>query len=694
MKTGIIGLGYVGLPLAVAIAEEGHEVVCVDTDQRKLAALERGESYIEDITSERLQAVAELLHPTSRYADLASVEVVVIAVPTPLTENREPDLGPLVGSATSLAGVLQQGQLVVLESTTYPGTTRERLVPLLEESGLAAGQRLPRRLLARADRPRPHRLDAAQHAQGGRRAHRRLPRPRGRAFYSQVCDEIVEVSAPEEAELTKLLENVFRSVNIALVNELAILCDRMGIDIWEVVDAANTKPYGFMSLPPRARAWAATACRSTRSTWPGRRASTTCPPPSSSWPARSTRRCPTSAWSGWRARSTATPSRCAGSRVAIVGVSYKPGVGDLRESPGAEDHAAAGRGRRRPRLPRRDRARAARLRPALASRWRRRWTGADVVVIVTAHPGLDIDLILSEAPLVVDFRGVTRGKRSAEPRTPVSAVAGRGRRPRLLGPQPRPQLRPPARRPTCAGSATPPRSAASAGRPSFPARRPTADLDELLADPEIDAVVLATHVPTHADLAVRVLEAGKHCFVEKPLAQSAADAERVVEAAEAAGRVLMVGPPARVPPRAWRSCASWSAGGGLGDVRYLYSNRLNLGQLRADENALWSLGAHDVSVVLRLVDEDPSSAARWARATCARGSRTWCSATCASPRAWPRTCTSPGSTRTRSGASRWSARSRWPPSTTWSWTRRSRSTTRASTRASSPTASTSPARAT
>src|SRR3712207_3571063 len=140
MKVGIIGLGYVGLPLAVAFCEAGHEAIGLDTDPRKIAAIEAGESYIEDIADERLRAVAGSLSATRRYADLSKCDAVIIAVPTPLTENREPDLGALVGSGTALAGVLQQGQLVVLESTTYPGTTRERLVPLLEESGLKAGR--------------------------------------------------------------------------------------------------------------------------------------------------------------------------------------------------------------------------------------------------------------------------------------------------------------------------------------------------------------------------------------------------------------------------------------------------------------------------------------------------------------------------------------------------------------------------
>jgi UDP-N-acetyl-D-glucosamine dehydrogenase len=136
---GVVGVGYVGLPLAVAFAEAGHDVVAVDIDQRRVGLLCSGRSDIEDISDERLAATAPRLHVTTRYADLAKADAVVIAVPTPLTDNREPDLGPLVAAATALRHVLQQGQLIVLESTTYPGTTRERLIPLLEESGLAAG---------------------------------------------------------------------------------------------------------------------------------------------------------------------------------------------------------------------------------------------------------------------------------------------------------------------------------------------------------------------------------------------------------------------------------------------------------------------------------------------------------------------------------------------------------------------------
>ncbi len=176
--------------------------------------------------------------------------------------------------------------------------------------------------------------------------------------------------------------------------------------------------------------------------------------------------------------------------------------------------------------------------------------------------------------------------------------------------------------------------------------------------------MLATPVPSHAALAERVLRAGKHCFVEKPLAQSVADAERAVAAAEESGRTLMVGHLLEYHPGVAK-LKEIADSGELGDIHYIYSNRLNLGKLRADENALWSLGAHDVSVVLHLADEEPYELDARGESYTRRGSRTSCSATCASPPAAPRTCTCPGSTRTRSGASRSSARSGWRPSTTW-----------------------------
>jgi UDP-N-acetyl-D-glucosamine dehydrogenase len=406
MKIGIVGLGYVGLPLAVALAEAGHEVVGVDTDIRKLDAIERGESYIEDVPSEQLARARERFSGTSRYADLASVEVAIIAVPTPLTENREPDLGPLVAAGTELARVLQRGQLVVLESTTYPGTTRERLVPLLEESGLAAGRDF--NVAFSPERIDPGRTDFTL---------RNTPKTvggltdeclkRAVSLYETVCDEVISVSTPEAAELSKLLENVFRSVNIALVNELAILCDRMGIDVWEVVETAATKPYGFMSFRPG----------------PGMGGH--CLPVDPFYLA-------------WRAREFNMPTEfielagevnqnmpyfCVekiaaalndhskpvrGSRIAVLGVSYKPGVGDLRESPAIKIMGLlAERGGELsyhdefvPEVPELG-LRSESLESVL--------DGTDLVAIVTAHPGLDVEQVVGSSPLVVDFRGVTRG---------------------------------------------------------------------------------------------------------------------------------------------------------------------------------------------------------------------------------------------------------------------------------------------
>jgi UDP-N-acetyl-D-glucosamine dehydrogenase len=411
MKVGIIGIGYVGLPLAVAFAEAGHEVTGVEVDPARVAALDRGESYVEDISSERLQAVKDKLRATTRYADLSAADAVVIAVPTPLTTNREPDLAPLEDSAVRLGEVLQRGQLVVLESTTYPGTTREKLVPILEErSGLAAGHDF--NVAFSPERVDPGRTDYTL---------RNTPKvvggltpaclERAKDLYSEVCDHLVPVSKPEAAELAKLLENVFRSVNIAMVNELAMLCDRMGIDIWEVVDAASTKPYGFMRFDPG----------------PGMGGH--CLPVDPfylAWKAREYD-VPTEFIELAGEVNQAMPYFCVekiaralndhakpvrGSKIVVVGVAYKAGVGDLRESPGLKIlHLLNERGAQLaycddfvPALPEFG-LESESLEDALR--------GADCAVIVTAHPGLDPEAVVRAAPLVVDFRGVTRGIEAA-----------------------------------------------------------------------------------------------------------------------------------------------------------------------------------------------------------------------------------------------------------------------------------------
>src|SRR4051794_14916330 len=249
MKIGIVGLGYVGLPLAVAFAEAGCDVVGVDVDATRVATLRSGHSHVEDIEDGRLGAVLERCEFTTRAVELHETDAILVCVPTPLTRNREPDLGPLLAAANALGSVIRRGQVVILESTTFPGTTREHLVPLLEESGLRAAEDFA--LAFSPERVDPGRTDFTL---------RTTPKIVGGltpactdaalAVYAPVCDHLVPVSTPEVAELSKLLENIFRSVNIALVNEMAMLADRMGIDIWEVVDAAATKPYGFMRFDP------------------------------------------------------------------------------------------------------------------------------------------------------------------------------------------------------------------------------------------------------------------------------------------------------------------------------------------------------------------------------------------------------------------------------------------------------------
>jgi len=407
----VIGLGYVGLPLAVAFAREGCEVIALDLDSRKVAALQRGEPYVEDVSAEDLAEVAERLHPTTHYADLAQADAVLMCLPTPLSANREPDLGPLTESARALCEVLQAGQLVVLESTTYPGTTRERIAPLLEESGLAAGHAF--HLAFSPERVDPGRRDFTL---------RNTPKvlggltptcaTRARELYEIVCDEVVVVSSTEAAELTKLLENIFRSVNIALVNELAMLTDRMGIDIWEVVDAAATKPYGFMRFEPG----------------PGMGGH--CLPVDPfylSWRARefdmSTEfielagkinqqmpyHCVAKAQRALNDRGLSVK----GARVAVFGVSYKPGVGDVRESPALKIISllrglGAEVSYHDPHVPELGELglQSVPFDQALAD--------ADLALIVTAHPEVDHELIATRARLTVDLRGVTRSAGTAD----------------------------------------------------------------------------------------------------------------------------------------------------------------------------------------------------------------------------------------------------------------------------------------
>jgi UDP-N-acetyl-D-glucosamine dehydrogenase len=404
MTIGVIGLGYVGLPLAVEFAEAGQSVIAVDVDDAKVAAIRAGQSYVEDIPSERLAAVVERIDAHIHYAPLARAEAVLICVPTPLTPNREPDLGPLLGASRALAEIIQRDQLIVLESTTYPGTTREQVQPLLEARGLKVGEDIY--LAFSPERVDPGRTDYTL---------RNTPKlvggitpectDRAVALYETVCDHVIRVSAPEAAEMAKLLENIFRSVNIALVNELAILADRMGIDIWEVVDAAATKPYGFMRFDPG----------------PGMGGH--CLPVDPFYLT-------------WRARefhmstefielagkvNQQMPYYCVerveralndvakpvnGSQIAVLGVSYKGGTGDTRESPALRImELLAQRGAvlsyHDPFVP-------ALPELGLQSTGLDTIASADAVVLVTAHPDIDHLALAESAQLFVDLRGVTR----------------------------------------------------------------------------------------------------------------------------------------------------------------------------------------------------------------------------------------------------------------------------------------------
>jgi len=263
----VIGLGYVGLPLAVAFAERGFPVVGIDVDATKVAALMRGESYVQDTPSERLEGIRlkvegrdfqpstfNLPFPgtftaTTDYSVLAQCDAAIICVPTPLNKTRDPDVRYIISSGESLAQHIHRGMVVVLESTTYPGTTEELLRPMLEQSGLRVGEDFF--LAFSPERINPgdpiYVVENTPKVVGGVTA---ACRDVAVALYAQIIQRIVPVSSTQTAEMVKLLENTFRAVNIALVNETAIMCDKLGIDVWEVVEAAATKPYGFMKFTP------------------------------------------------------------------------------------------------------------------------------------------------------------------------------------------------------------------------------------------------------------------------------------------------------------------------------------------------------------------------------------------------------------------------------------------------------------
>ena len=401
---GIVGAGYVGLPLAQVFAEAGRRVILVETNEERVDAINRGESYVADVSTEDLKPLVAdgRVEATSDYSTLAQADAILIALPTPLSAQREPDLSVILAAVEDLTPHLQRGQLVVLESTTYPGTTRERLLPVLERGGLRVGDDF--HLAFSPERVDPGRRDWTT---------KNTPKivggvtdactTRAVELYESALDTVHPVSSPEAAELTKLLENIFRSVNIALVNELAQLCDRMGIDVWEVVGAAATKPFGFMSFRP------------------GPGLGGHCMPIDPfylTWKAREydfytefielagkvNENMPYWCLGKIVRALNAHEKALKGSKLLLLGVAYKENSDDTRESPalkliellqgeGAEvsyhDPFVA-------ELPEHGLVSA----PLEAA-------SADCVVIVTAHRGIDYDDLVERAPLVVDLRNAT-----------------------------------------------------------------------------------------------------------------------------------------------------------------------------------------------------------------------------------------------------------------------------------------------
>ena len=250
-RVGVVGLGYVGLPLAVEFASIGFEVVGIDVQQSKVDQLNAGESYIQDIPTDRLKPLVEkgLLKGTTDFSVIAEMDTIDICVPTPLRKTKDPDMSYVVSASQEIAKYMHPGVLVVLESTTYPGTTDELVLPMLQREGLRVGQDFflcfsPERV--DPGNPKYHTRNIPKVVGGITEACTRM----GKLFYEQALDTVVPVGSTRVAEMVKLLENTFRMINIGLVNEMALMCDRMGINVWEVIEAAATKPFGFMPFFP------------------------------------------------------------------------------------------------------------------------------------------------------------------------------------------------------------------------------------------------------------------------------------------------------------------------------------------------------------------------------------------------------------------------------------------------------------
>jgi len=412
-RVGTIGLGYVGLPLSVEFAAAGLPVMGFDLAAEKVASLQRGESYVGDVASARVAPLVASgkLQASTDFSQLAACDAVIICVPTPLGKTKDPDLSMVVDATEAIAARIRPGQLVVLESTTYPGTTEELILPRLRDGGLKVGEDF---FLAFS----PERVDP-----GNQRFNtRNTPKIIGgvtpgcarvaQALYRRAVDRVIPVSSPRAAEMVKLLENTFRSVNIGLVNEVALMCDRLGVDVWEVIDAAASKPFGFMPF------------------YPGPGLGGHCIPIDPfylSWKLRTL---------NYRARfielagevnsempeyvcervANALNDRersVKGSRVLVLGVAYKRDVEDVRESPALDilkllESRGARVGYHDPFVPSLSLDGQTLRSEDLVSGVK----AADIVVVVTDHSTFDYGEIVSNARLVLDTRNATRGIKS------------------------------------------------------------------------------------------------------------------------------------------------------------------------------------------------------------------------------------------------------------------------------------------
>jgi UDP-N-acetyl-D-glucosamine dehydrogenase len=424
-RLAIVGLGYVGLPLAIAFVEAGLTVEGIDADAARVAELAAGHSPIDDVPDERLSAALErgLTVVRSANSAIASADVVIVCVPTPITKSKDPDLSPVLSAAKLIRSQLRAGQLVILQSTTFPGTTTGPFREALEAGGLVAGRDFD---LAFA----PERVNPGDPASASRGVPRLVGATTGAAtkraavLLGRINDRIIEMSSPDAAELAKLLENVFRNVNIAFVNQLALLCERMGLDVWEVIDGAATKPFGFMRFAP------------------GPGVGGHCIPVDPYY-------------LSWRARefdfidrfielagdiNFAMPRHVVdlvgeavnergralkGARVGVIGVAFKPNVRDARNSPAADIIAGL-----------RDRGSDVRYHdPHVTSFLDTSGTPvpgveldellreSDVIVIVTAHRAIDLGRVYREADLVVDTVNSSAGL-AVKPRGVLRLGAG------------------------------------------------------------------------------------------------------------------------------------------------------------------------------------------------------------------------------------------------------------------------------